>query len=274
MISKYYFYIMTRLFAGLIVLSTTVSVQAQTQIYLEDFDNGIPVNYTLINNDGLIPDTSVYEFSAAWIALANPDNTADTIVGSTSYFDPSGIADRWLITPQIALGTFGNFLSWDARSHDASFPDGYYVLASKTDTQISSFTDTVFFVGGELSDWNVHEVNLSDFGLDNEQVHIAFVNRTFDGFKLYVDSIGITSENPVGLQESHAVTFISSPNPTNDVLYFNQKVSAGSLYSLMGQEVLHFEDCTQIQMNQLPSGSYWLQVETSGSMVRQKIVRL
>ena len=115
----------------------------QTDIFTTDFQSGIPVNYSIVNNDGLTPNSQVSNFSNAWIALQDPENNLDTIVGSTSFFEPEGTASRWLITPPFALGAYGNLIEWEAKSHDASFPDNYMILVSTTDNQISSFTDTV-----------------------------------------------------------------------------------------------------------------------------------
>jgi hypothetical protein len=198
--------------------------QAQTLVYQEDFENGIPASYTLVDNDGLTPNQATADFADAWISLPDPFDSTDTIVGSTSYFEPVGTADRWLITPQITLGAYGNFLYWDGRSHDPSFPDGYFVLASRTDTQLSSFTDTVAIVFAELSTWTLNSASLSDAGLDGETVHLAFVNRTFDGFKLYIDSISVFVDDPVGLEESQKLQVQFGPNPTSDHVYFNMKL--------------------------------------------------
>jgi len=175
----------------LIAIALLIGTQAmgQIEIYNEDFQSGLPVDYLIVDNDGLTPDPQVIDFADAWIELVDPDNAADTIMGSTSFFDPVGQADRWLITPAITLGAYGNFLYWEAKSHDPSFPDGYYVMASSTDTQISSFTDTLVIISAELEDWTSREVNLSEKLLDGQTIYIAFVNRTDDGFKLYVDDI-------------------------------------------------------------------------------------
>ena len=85
----------------------------------------------------------ISEFTSAWITTIDPIDSTDTIAASTSYFSPAGTASRWLITPQLSLGAFGNYINWNARSHDPSFPDDYLVLVSTTDSQITSFTDTI-----------------------------------------------------------------------------------------------------------------------------------
>src|SRR5574343_276008 len=79
----------------LIASCLTFAANSQTDIFTTDFQTGIPVNYSVVDNDGLIPDAQVANFSDAWISLQDPENSADTIVGSTSFFSPIGTASRW-----------------------------------------------------------------------------------------------------------------------------------------------------------------------------------
>lgn len=254
-------------------ISASALGSAQTQVHLEDFQGGIPANYTIVDNDGLTPNAATADFADAWISLPDPLDSTDTIAGSTSYFEPIGTADRWLITPQINLGAFGNFLYWESRSQDPSFPDGYYVMASKTDTQLTSFTDTLFFIGGELSTWTSQSVNLSDFGLDGEQVHIAFVNRTYDGFKLYLDSISVFVDDPVGINELNALEVQMYPNPASENVYFNQALEVINVYSMRGESILSAENTTSINISNLPVGIYHLELKKDGHTISKKLVK-
>ncbi|MDC0100311.1 T9SS type A sorting domain-containing protein [Crocinitomicaceae bacterium] len=250
----------------------SINVSAQTQVYGEDFQNGLPVNYTIFDNDGFTPDASVIEFADAWISLTDPVDSTDSIVGSTSFFDPVGQADRWLITPSIVLGSYGNSIFWDAKSHDPSFPDDYMVLASKTDAQIASFTDTLLNISDESAEWNYHELNLSEAGLDGETVHIAFVNRTNDGFKLYLDSISVWKEDPVGL--SSLVTFEVNvyPNPTNGKVNIGGDFDFVTVYSSTGAFV--FESISNlIDLSSFDSGIYLFRVQSGDSVYRTRVVK-
>ncbi|GAB5418883.1 MAG: hypothetical protein Crog4KO_01360 [Crocinitomicaceae bacterium] len=247
--------------------------EAQTQVYLEDFNNGIPASYTIVDNDGLTPNQATADFADAWISLPDPLDSTDTIVGSTSFFDPAGTADRWLITPQITLGAYGNLLYWHGRSDDPSFPDGYFVLASRTDTQLSSFTDTVTVINAELATWTVNSASLSDAGLDGETVHLAFVNRTFDGFKLYLDSISVFVEDPVGLDEQQELSISFGPNPTNDKINFSKQADAITVFTLSGTEVATFLNTDEISIQKVPAGMYWMEIRKGSAVVREKIVK-
>ena len=177
-------------------------VCGQAVIYSTGFQNGIPNDFTLINNDLNIPATQVSEFDAAWICVSDPENPMDSIAASTSYFNVPDTADRWMITPSLALGSFGNKFYWNAKSQDASFPDDYYVLVSVTDNSPESFLDTVGYIEGENFEWTERSIDLSDLGYDNQSIFVAFVLRTYDGFKLYIDDIEAVKEDETGIDEN------------------------------------------------------------------------
>ena len=248
----------------LLSILTLISFTSLSQVvsYNEDFQNGLPLDYTIVDNDGLTVNPSVSDFSSAWHAFVDPMDPLDTIVGSTSYFEPAGQADRWLITPAITLGTFGNILYWEAMSQDASYPDGYKVLISTTTADIASFSDTVFSITGELAEWTSREVNLSDEGYNNQTVFLAFVNRTTDGFKLYLDDIKVEIEDPVALIEKNKKSFIVYPNPATNLLNVDgEGIIQLQLIDLTGR-VLATTNNNYLDVKDLNSGEYLIRVES------------
>ena len=90
------------------------------------------------------------------------------------------------------------------------------VLVSTTDNQISSFTDTIGDVEQENFEWTEREVNLSENGYNSQIIYVAFVNTTFDGYILYLDSVQTRIEDPVGNIELQSISVKMYPNPTND----------------------------------------------------------
>lgn len=257
----------------LAVLCLCELANAQTEIYNEDFQSGIPASYTVVDNDGLTVHPSVSEFAPAWISLEDPDVAGDTVAGSTSYFSPAARADRWLITPSIALGAYGNVLYWEGKSHDASFTDGYYVLISTTDTQLASFNDTLFYTSAETADWSTHEVSLSAKGYDNVNVHIAFVNRTNDGFKLYLDDIRVEEENPLSVAQLEAKKCIVSPNPFTDVLNITGEFEKYTIHTLSG-ELIYSGVEHSISTHLFPAGMYILAVSRlDGTIENHRVVK-
>lgn len=204
---------------------------SQITLLSTDFQSGIPTNYSIVNNDGNTPYATMTEFIGqnAWISIQDPDSSLNFVASATSYYESPDSADRWLITPQITLSSFGNYLSWKAKSHDPSFPDDYLVLLSTTDSLPSSFTDTIGSVEQENFEWTSREVNLSNLGLNDSSIYIAFVLRTYDGFKLYVDDIQVRGEDVTGLNESTVADFKVYPNPFSDVLRIKTEKNVESI---------------------------------------------
>jgi hypothetical protein len=262
-----------------ILIATSGVAYSQTTVHMEDFQSGMPAGYTVVDNDGLTPDQAVSEYTSAWITVQDPDNPSDTVAGSTSYFEPIGTADRWLITPAVTLGGYGNYLYWNARSHDASFPDSYQILISVTDDQITSFTDTLDAISMESELWQSRSLNLSELGYDDVQtVYFAFVNRTNDGFKLYLDDIQVDIEDPrglrpVGIDELAKNSFIVYPNPSNTHINIPiERFNHVEILDLSGMRVLTSET-HQIDVSSLNTGNYFIKVYTNDSVLNSRFVK-
>ena len=234
---------------------------AQITLFSTDFQSGIPSNYSIVNNDGNIPFATMTPFigQEAWISLEDPDSTLNLVAASTSFFETADSADRWLISPQISLSSFGNYLTWKAKSHDPSFPDDYLVLLSTTDASPSSFTDTIGNVEQENFEWTEREVNLSNLGLNDSLIYIAFVLRTYDGFKLYVDDIQVRGEDATNLIESSVEDFKVYPNPFTDVIQIesDKSVESISINDLNGKKLLETTE-NNINLNFLQNGYYFV----------------
>ncbi|MBN4062409.1 choice-of-anchor J domain-containing protein, partial [Bacteroidales bacterium AH-315-I05] len=162
-------------------------------IFSEDFQNGIPGTWTIIDNDGLTPNTSVSQFTNAWIGAEDFDNAADTVAMSTSWYTPAGQSDDWLITPAITLTT-NNVLAWEAEAQDPAFPDGYEVRISTVGPTIADFlaNTALFSIAAESGGvWTQRTVDLQAAGYSNQTVYIAWRNNSNDQFILMVDDISV-----------------------------------------------------------------------------------
>ncbi len=93
-----------------LILLSVIGLKAQT-IFHEDFQAGIPSSFILINNDGKTPAANVSFVNQAWVAYTDFNNPADTSAVSTSWYNPAGASDDWMILPKQTLTT-GNFLIW------------------------------------------------------------------------------------------------------------------------------------------------------------------
>lgn len=252
-----------------------VQIQAQTPILSTDFQSGIPSNYSLLNLDALAPHPQVLEYATGWITTPDPENSIDTVAAASSYFENPDTANRWLITPALALGGFGNFIQWEAKSHDPSYPDDYLVLVSTTTNDPAAFTDTIGSVQEENFEWTFREVNLSAAGYNDSTIYVAFVLRTYDGFKLYLDDIEVRKDDPVGLDENPNLAFAVFPNPSQDFISIQSSspIESIELRALNGQ-LLCTTDQSVLSLEQLQPGQYFVTIYTNGQRLTQRIVKI
>lgn len=260
------------------VLISALSAQAQTPVLDEDFQQGIPASWTTVKNDSYTEVETSFQVPEAWISLADPNNTSDTVAAATSYFTVAQKASRWLISPPITIGTYGNYLKWNARSFDPSYPDTYQVLISVTDTQISSFTDTLLRVEFEWEEWTQHEVNLSEAGFtNNETIHIAFVLETQGGFNLFVDSVNIRKDDPLALDEQSLQPDVTIyPNPTSSTLHFSsENLKNVAIYTPAGNLVYSQEKANPISMERFEQGMYLVRMTTlKGQTITKRVQKI
>lgn len=264
-------YILTIVSLGLSFVSIS-----QVVILNEDFQSGFPSTWSMVDVDQQVPNSAVAEYVNPWIIKADPENTADSVVSSTSFYEPVGQANKWLITPAITLGDYGNYLSWQAKSHDPSYPENYKVLIS-TSNQVADFTDTVRLIVLENPEWTTREIELSDLGFNGQTVYLAFVNNTNDGYKLYLDDINVRKNDPVGIQELTDVQIQVYPNPTTGNIKINcaKEINQVSIFSLEGKLMneFNYNNGDQIDLSNLNSGIYLLRIEIDGSIKTIRITK-
>ncbi|HXH20361.1 MAG TPA: choice-of-anchor J domain-containing protein [Chitinophagales bacterium] len=159
-------------------------------VFFEDFEQGMPGNFTLIDADGLTPAANVAYVTEAWVTRSNFDDNSDTVACSTSWYDPAGTADDWMVTPLIHIDSPA-ILTWDAKAQDNQYPDGYQVRISTTGTSPAGFlaNPALFSIAAENAQWTSRSVNLAAAGYKNQDVYIAFRNNSNDQFLLLVDDI-------------------------------------------------------------------------------------
>lgn len=262
--------------SNLIVLLLFISafVRAQETIVFEDFQSGsLPEGWSVINNDNYVLHPSVSDFSEAWVIVEDPDDASNLVVGSTSYFEPVDRADRWLITPEIVLEGDGNVLAWFAKSHDPSYPDSYRVMISPSSgNEISDFTDTLGSFSNESPEGIYRAYQIDDYA--NTAIRVAFVNNTFNGFKLYLDSIEFTHQNPLNTNTYSQENIQVYPNPTaGKIVISGDHVSSITLINSLGK-VLKTGTEKELDLSSYPSGFYYLHVQTTSGIIQRKIVKL
>lgn len=171
------------------------SIQAQTVLFSEDFQAGMPATFSLYNLDMRTPAGAVIYVNNAWVARYDfyGANT-DTVAMSTSFYAPAGAADDWMVTPAIVVPVSGNIqLTWDAVAYDSDFADGYEVrifTAAPTDTTLGTSTQ-VFSIAAENGTWTQRAVDLSAY--TGQTIYVAFRNTSNNQFVLGIDNIVVAT---------------------------------------------------------------------------------
>ncbi|MGB1119858.1 MAG: choice-of-anchor J domain-containing protein [Chitinophagales bacterium] len=174
---------------------------AQT-LYSEDFDGGSLASkgFTVLNIDGLIGNTGL---DGAFVGLSDSfTNNAwinSLAVGgsvcalSTSWYNPAGTSNDWLITPPITLTGSNLNISWRDMALDPSFADGYNVLISTSaGNTVGSFNPApIYSTTGAPATWTEQSVNLNTYA--GQTVTFAFVNNSTDMYLLGIDSIRVSN---------------------------------------------------------------------------------
>ncbi len=255
------------LFVWSLVLSNLI--WSQTLLLTEDFSGGIPGTWTVIDVDGNTPNADVNYVNNAWVGF---ENDFDTCAISTSYYtDESMSSEDYLISPAINVLTYGNILSWDAKSFDASYPDSYVVLISTTDNQPASFTDTLLMINNESPYWTNRSVDMAQLGFANQTVYVAFKNITTNGYLLGLDNIKVVGDDPATVQEVNSEINIY-PNPVADFLNIQIDESfTANIYRLDGS-LIYSGKQKQINVQQFVNGVYFIRIYTQKAVIEQKII--
>jgi hypothetical protein len=158
----------------------------------EDF-----LTFELYDVDGLKPaktDWGAYRPYKAWIRKVY--DTFSFIAVSTSYYDPKGKANDWMVSPGIKIPSeiTNARLAWSAMAYDSIFKDGYEVYISTKGRNISDFTDApAFSVDEENPVLTCHSVPLNKYA--GKTIYIAWRNNSDDKYMLGITdiSVGVTN---------------------------------------------------------------------------------
>ena len=178
-----------------------------SQIFTENWDGDGPGidAWTVIDNDGLPVAAGVDFITDAWTVvdrmgaqnLGGP--AGNFAAASTSFYDPAGAADDYLISPSINLATATSAtLIWDSKAQDPLYRDGYELRLSPTGgNTVADFTVLLFSVDEDNSVWTTRTASLAPYL--GTSVRIAFINKSEDMYLILVDNISVVScAAPIG----------------------------------------------------------------------------
>lgn len=170
-----------------------------TTYYSEDFQNGKPQNMVYLDGDGMTLTDDLKGTGlecGTWHIVRNSYTDENFFMASTSSFTTPGKANDWMITPSIKIYGTGSTLSWKSMSLSILKKDGLKVYVSTKGTNVEDFdVEPLFSIDAEGGgDWQAHEVSLDKYA--GKQIHIAFVNDTYNKYVLCVDDIEVNGPAP------------------------------------------------------------------------------
>ena len=264
------------LVAVAMLLASTLSAQT---LWEEGFSSGIPSSWTMFQDNNTAHNSN---FTAPWTAVSSYGNPAPGVV-SASWFDPAGIADRWLITDAFVVPAAGYVFALDAACYEAAYPDGFQVKVSTTNRDSrDAFTTTIINVPAATTDFTEYRGSLDAFV--GETIYIAVVQNSndmnfliCDNFKVYIpadDELKLMSVNvPAYLamntdgNVSGEVKNLGNNNLTSfDVTYSVNGGSDVATYTVTGVNVPFGSTCSfvhNVPLNESVQGNYEVVVTVS-----------
>lgn len=238
---------------------------AQNTLLFEDFNDGFPVGWQTIDEDGLIPynDPAVNFITDAWVMHEDYDTLGvnDSILISNSWHTTPGLSDDYVVLPALTLGAYGNYISFDCKSKDQSYPDDFQILYSYA--SLNTFTSNPkIYEATAPSYWTNYTVSLDSAGITGETIYIAFRHTSYDQFILEIDNIKVISNSPVSISNRKESTISFYPNPANDVVTINglTKVSSYSITDLNGKLITKGVTQKNIDVSNITAGFYLLTI--------------
>ena len=243
--------------------------------FVEDFENGMPACWTILDADG-DGYSWVDNINSEWPYQAYESNGC---ILSASYINNIGALepDNWAISPALVIPSEGAKLSFYVAAQDASYASEHYgVYVSTTGTNPNNFTllyeEDLDANGGPRAqgNWKQKQVNLP-YGGQTIHVAIRHFNCT-DNFWMLVDNFSVTPG--VGI-ENHGVKTVIFPNPANNVLNINSSANINrvEIFNMMGQMVGSYnanDVNTQINTSSFANGVYTVKIETENGTSTQK----
>ena len=275
-------------------------------LHSEDFENGWPEAYTLINVDGLTPDDPdlVGLADSAWSIryITQESWNSNTAFSVSWYLNDEGPSDDWMILPSLDLGE-NTVMSWVgmAITSSGNYRDRYQVAISTGGPTIEDFEqNALLFDTGEMGEEITPQsrmINFADEGYANQTVYVAFRNFTAPynpdlptgpgngGNELMIDDIAVEVLSSTSESLLQAIDIQLSPNPASDYLKITYEQSEADqvgvvVRDLLGQEYLQEglgrkvtgPHTATLSISNLPSGMYLVTVKSGHRLGTKRVM--
>ncbi|MGJ8547894.1 choice-of-anchor J domain-containing protein [Winogradskyella wichelsiae] len=295
----------TLLLFTILICSTSF---AQTNLFFDDFESYTDFaisdvgSWTLLDVDGFntygftgvtFPESGspkafqVFN-STATVAPLTPDEASDWagynsvkgMVCMAAVPDAAGNGnDDWLITPQIALATSGNNLSFRYKACDAAYSNEMFTVSvSTTDTDPGSFTiisaNPESVPSNDIT-WKEFTYDLSTY--DGQDVYIGINCISNDQFGFMVDDFSV--DTTLSVDQFDLDTFTHHYNKTLKTLTIESSsmvMTSIEIYSILGQSVITsplYSTTESIDLSSLNDGVYLAKININNNFTTIKFIK-
>lgn len=272
------------LLASLLFAGGLFTMNAQTTVWSDDFNDSDISDWTLIDADG-----DSYNWSAVQITDegGNPAAVAPTpVLRSASWNGTVGplTPNNWAISPAMDLsGASGTInLKWQVMAIDASYDEEEYTVYVGTEATIAHLTgsSTTFFENlAGVNTLTDRTLDISSFAGESA-VYVAFRHHgTTDIFTMEIDNVSV-SYGTASVDSVLAGSFSVYPNPVKDMLNISNSIGAEinaiTVTDINGRTVKQVAVNgveSQINIADLNAGVYFVNINSNQGSLTKKIVK-
>ena len=259
-------------------------INGQTVLLNQDFNSGDISSWSLIDADLGTPftDSTVVNLPSSFHLVEDYDslNIGDSIMVANSWFNDTTTANNFLITPAVVFSNNGNYLNFEAKSVDGSYPEALQVYYSEYAEQDSLLSGKLVFDTVAVPNlWTHFEIKL-DSVPQNIPLYFVFRHYSNDKFILALDNINIISNDLTNKERFLNPSFRVYPNPSNEKI--NIKGSLKNITRIFIQDKLGRTIFSQnndisslnrsIDLSSFSKGIYFLNFEHNTQNITKKLI--
>lgn len=260
----------------LITLSTIIvlfntTLNAQTVLFQEDFNLGLPAGWTTIASGDA---TGTWDTTSDFYGF-NFDSSPFMLC-----YDWSGLATNEELTgPSFSSVSFSNIYL----HYDYQFLSQSATLEGFVDVYDGAAWQNVkLFSGADIA--NAHDsIDISAYANANMQFRFRFVNTTGNGWEhdFMIDNVIVTGNSSIGLSEITTNTISTYPNPTSGFIYWKDDIQTEiqliEIYNASGQIIKSkntFGVQNKMDVHDLLQGVYFIKMTSkNGETYTNKIFK-
>lgn len=264
------------------IFALSMSMNAQTTLFSDDFDDLDISDWTLYDEDG---DTFNWSVVQIQDDAGAPVNTP--VLRSASWSTVALTPDNYAVSPAIDLsaedGTNTITLNWDVSAADAAYADENYTVYVATGNQVTdltassvSFNELVTDNGPGGSD-NFYTKSLDVTSFAGQTIYIGFRHHNVsDEFTIEIDNVSVTSDSSLNTKNFESISFSHFINDGSLHIESDFQLENINIYNIIGKqvsnEVLNGNNAS-INLSSLQSGVYLAKIEVEGVSKSFKFIK-